>query len=136
VLGVAAVQISTAVSADVAYACAPPIKALVRTLAEIHGRLQVGISYSTYQTLVTSAEIADSNISTIGEPQACVYAARIGEKALSDYKTAYDSWQQCIQNASGPPCNKTGTLGDSFRQGYWAKADNLVFVAVQLLGQH
>ncbi len=148
VAGAIAVSSPRAASRSATGICPRTVVGLVNSLNEIDGRLDVGVSYDAYGNLLGRARVAYGRIAVRTESYACLQRVGVpGERALTAYVAAYNSWSSCLdwyespvtQNridwgANVPTCEKGPGHGYAFLQRQWSKAHANVRRAIEALG--
>ncbi len=88
---------STASAATRGGVCPRTVVSLVNALTAIDGRLDVGVSYSQFQELLSRAHVADVRIAAGTGSYACIQNVGLpAERALNAYSHFYKSWSRCL----------------------------------------
>jgi hypothetical protein len=97
--------------------CNGQIGPLLTALSDLNSRLDVGLNFGSYGTGVGNARVAYDQIDASGLDSGCALAGASAEKALNDYIDAYNTWNNCV--------NEAGCNDDSIKpslQKDWARA--------------
>jgi hypothetical protein len=128
--------------------CPRTVKVLVNKVSDIDARLDIGVTLSRYEELVSGANVALGRIAIRSLSSTCI--SRVGtpaENALNSYKDAYRSWLKCrewyespevqtgIEWGYKPPtCERGPGHGYELRQRLWSSAHLNVRRALETLG--
>lgn len=85
-------------SANSFVTCNDQLKSFVRSLAAINSRLDIGLSYDSYSSVVSNAKVVYDRLPFGRMRSGCITIAVPAEKALNSYVDAYSTWSDCFSD--------------------------------------
>jgi hypothetical protein len=118
--------------------CPAPYRSFIKSLTVLEGTLQVGVTYTQYEKLLTKVRISYNQLPVSTASGSCLANVGVpGEHAMNSYIAASNSWSACINRIYAGhliSCTATGSPGEGSRQVYWQRASAAIDRAVNSLG--
>lgn len=132
-----AVFAAPAPAAHTTVVCPPAYGAMTNALTAMEAQLQVGVSFTQYESLLVKVRTAYNQEPVHRASLACL--GRVGiptEQAMNNFINASNSWASCnrrIFAGLSSDCVSAGSYGEASRQIYWQRATASIQKAVDNL---